>query len=150
MLRNVCCKFRIFAPLLLFALLLAGCRMPQYVPFPDQSMKVEDSSKARIYVIRPPMYWGSAVKMKIYDGNEYIGKTKAGSYLCWERDPGEAVISGKASNRDELPIFCEAGEVYYVGQVVTPGVPFASNQLKIMREHDARKRLKACRAPKER
>jgi hypothetical protein len=40
----------------LAALLLAGCAATsiQYPPFPDQTKKVEDPTKARIYAIRPP------------------------------------------------------------------------------------------------
>ena len=129
---------------------LIGCSTPQYVPFPSQSVRIEDPSKARIYVVRPPVYGGSAIKMKIYDDGELIGKTRSAGYLCWEREPGDTVIMGKASNKSKLPLSVEAGEVYYVGQVVLPGIPYARNKLKELSPKNGKRRLKVCIAPHER
>ena len=130
------------------AFFITGCGTPQYVRFPDQSVRLEDPSKARIYVVRPPAYGGSAVKMKVYDGGTYIGKTRAGGYLCWEREAGLAVIVGKASNRSKFEIEVQPGDVVYIGQMVLPGIPFARNKLKHLKESEGEHRLKLCIPPR--
>jgi len=49
------------------ALLLAGCAATiQYPPFPDQAKKVEDPTKARIYLMRKEKFYGSAVGINFF------------------------------------------------------------------------------------
>ena len=64
-----------FMPLVLLLLLATGCASTkQFVPFPDQMVRIEDPNKARIYVIRPSIV-GGAISMEIRDGVMIIGKT---------------------------------------------------------------------------
>jgi hypothetical protein len=62
-------KFQAFLYLAITALMCAGCvHRPtiQYPPFPDQTKRVEDPSKARVYLIRPEGGMNSGVDFLFY------------------------------------------------------------------------------------
>ena len=102
----------------LLAILLSGCAgTRQYVPLPEQSKSVEDPSKGRLYVIRPALL-GAAVTMNVSDSGKPIGRTGPRGYLCWERPPGEVVISGESEGVSALPVNVEAGQRYFFFQHV--------------------------------
>lgn len=50
------------------ALLFSGCSSLtiQYPPFPDQTIRIEDPSKARVYFIRPENAWNANVRFQVY------------------------------------------------------------------------------------
>lgn len=136
--------------LLQFAFLLAfvGCASPkQYVPFPDQSVEIQDPAKARIYVIRPTSF-GSAVKIKVHDGIQEIGVTGPSSFLSWESAPGDYLISSKAENRSHLMINAEAGQTYYIQQHIRMGLLYARNWLEELDKEEALKFLEKAKPPK--
>jgi len=85
----------------------------QYVRFPDQSIFIEDSSKARIYVARPTK-WGGAIPITIRDNDFVVGHIAPDGYLCWERKPGQTRLKAKAGNTSTLDISLEKGGVYFV------------------------------------
>ena len=65
----------------------------QMVSFPDQSKTIDDPEKCRVYVINSQ---DPAIPQSpnIYDGKQLIGHFGGGdNYLCWERPPGEMLIS---------------------------------------------------------
>jgi len=135
----------------LFAVLavamLTGCTSTrQFVPLPDQTKSVEDTSKARIYVVRPTVA-GGAISMKVRDGEQEIGKTGANGYLCWERTPGETTIKSKAENTATLPLNTEAGAVYYVQQHIRIGILKARNKLSLLSTQEGEEALKKCKPP---
>src|SRR5215831_16521262 len=92
-------RFRRCFPGLLILVCAAGCvsQHQQLVHFPAQDKPIEDSEKARIYVMRKPWLWNMASHMAIVtvrDGEETIGSIAGHrGYLCWEREPGQARIS---------------------------------------------------------
>ncbi len=91
-------KAFLFTILSAAALVVTGCSSTQqFVPFPDQSKVVEDPSMGRIYVMRPATV-GAAISMDVADDGKIIGSTGPHGFLCWERKPGDAVISSKAEN----------------------------------------------------
>jgi len=66
--------------------------------------------------------------MKVIDGEQLIGKTGPKSYLCWERNPGAVLITGKAENKSTVSLNAEAGQAYYIQQHVRMGILFGSVQ----------------------
>jgi len=64
-----------FGALTAVLVLCTGCASTmQYRPLPDQGLRVEDPSKARIYVVRPTAF-GGAIAMDVTDGDKRIGRT---------------------------------------------------------------------------
>ena len=134
---------------LCFALVgfLSGCASTkQFVAFPDQTKRVEDPNKARIYVVRPTSL-GGAVSMDVRDGGKIIGSTGANGYLCWERNPGAMEITGKAENTVKLPLTVEKGGVYYIQQHVKMGFLMARNKLSLLSEAEGKEKVKQCKPP---
>jgi hypothetical protein len=130
------------------ALVLTGCASTvQHVPFPDQSKRVEDDAKGRVYVMRPATV-GSAISMSVSDDGKLIGKTGPHGFLCWERKPGETIVSSTAEGVSSVPLSIEAGHVYYIFQHLRMGLLIARNELEIVSEESGRKVLKKCHPPK--
>ena len=137
---------------LLLPVMMLGCTPVQYVPFPDQSVRVQDPTQARVYVLRPAMVLGGALSIAVRDGNREIGCLGGGSFLCWERDPGvilvrvkeDASFGEKVSGRvGHLRFTVEPGEAYYVVQ----HVPFRSIGLDLVSEKRGKRVKWRCRAP---
>lgn len=128
-------------------LFLAGCATTcQSVPIPNQTKMVENPGLARIYVARPTGF-GSAVSIRITDNGKYIGNTGPDGYLCWEREPGSAEISGEAENTSTVKLNAKSGEVYYICQHIQMGWWRARNKLEILSEEQGQKYLKKCKPP---
>ena len=124
-----------------------GCASTrQLVPFPDQSKKIEDPSKGRIYVFRPSIF-AYAIPMQIDDNNKAIGLTGPRGYLCWERKPGKTRIVGHAENTSELPLEIHKGKVYYIYQHMRLGWLWARNKLELVDEVVGREYLQDCNPP---
>jgi hypothetical protein len=130
------------------ALFVAGCASTvQYVPMPDQSKAVEDPAKGRIYVVRPASV-GSAVGMNVSDNGNPVGKTGPKGYLCWERQPGDAVISGSSENTSKVSLPVRSGSIHYVFQHIRMGIWIARNDLEVVSEEEGKKQLKKCKPAK--
>lgn len=139
-------KFLIFLPIA--AILFTGCASTQqFVHFPDQTKIVEDPTKGRIYVMRPATV-GAAISMDVADAGKIIGSTGPHGFLCWEREPGDAIISSKAENTSAVKVSVEAGKVNYVFQHMEFGWISARNRLDIVSEDEGKKVLKECNPPK--
>lgn len=129
------------------SLLFLGCATPQQlVHFPDAKKVVEDTSKGRIYVIRPGLT-GIGISADISIDGEIIGSTGPQSYLCWEQEPGNIEISGKADNVSEVEVNVLAGQVYYVIQKLHFGWITTDNQLTVVSEAEGKEALKKCKPP---
>ena len=127
---------------------LIGCASTkQYVPLPDQNVQIEDTTKARIYVVRPTSF-GAAISMDIFDSGKHIGVTGPYGYLCWERDTGKALVSGSSENTSTLPIAAEKGKTYYIDQGIRMGFVVARNKLTLLDEKEGKEELKKCKKPK--
>ena len=127
---------------------LVGCASAhQNVRMPDQARRIEDPAKGRIYVFRPSSF-GGAVKMNVADGGNPIGATGPKSYLCWEREPGDVIVSSASENTSRVAIPLRAGDVYYVLQSIRMGIWVARNELELVPEERAQKELKACKPAK--
>ncbi len=128
-------------------IIISGCASTvQYVPLPDQTKKIEDPNKARIYVARPTSF-GSAIPINISDGGKLIGHTGPNGYLCWERDPGKTELKGKAENTSTLTLNMEKGTVYYVQQHINMGFFIARNKLRQMIDDEGEKKVAKCKSP---
>jgi hypothetical protein len=129
-------------------LLLTGCASTrQFVPLPDQAQRIQDSSKGRIYVMRPASV-GSAVSMQVSDGGKFIGSTGAHGFLCWEREPGDTIISSTSEGASQAALTVQPGIVYYVFQHVRLGLLIARSELEIVSEEKGREVLRKCHPPK--
>jgi hypothetical protein len=125
--------------------LFVGCSSTwQYVKAPEPGLRVADTSKARIYVIRPD----SGSKMastRISDNGVLIGNTGARGYLCWEREPGTMKVTSVSSGEAVTELTVAAGGVYFVVQRVEPGVVYGKSSLTIVAEEAGRALLKSCK-----
>jgi len=105
----------------LVAVALASCMSSkQFVAMPDPNRTQEDPTKARLYVMRKPLFANIAshnVAIAVHDGNREIGIIAGRSYLCWEREPGTALITSGGS---QLRVTVEGGKSYYILQHVGP------------------------------
>ena len=135
------------AALAALAVLATGCASTrQFAAFPDQSKAIENPSKARIYVVRPTNF-GSAVGMKVFDGEKLIGKTGPKGYLCWERAPGNVSITGKSENKSTVQFSATAGQTYYLQQHVRFGIFYARNKMSRLHPGEGKEKLQQCSPP---
>lgn len=127
------------------AFLLGGCTSSwQYVKAPDQGLKVADSSKARIYLIRPDA--GSKMaSTRLSDNGVLIGNTGPRGYLCWEREPGTMKLTSVSAGEAATDLTVAAGGVYYVVQRVDPGWVYGKSSLTIIPEEAGPALLKSCK-----
>ena len=127
------------------AFLLGGCTSSwQYVKAPDQALKVADTSKARIYLIRPDA--GSKMaSTRLSDNGVLIGNTGPRGYLCWEREPGTMKLTSVSAGEAETELTVAAGGVYYLLQRVNPGFVYGKSSLTILPEEAGVALLKSCK-----
>jgi hypothetical protein len=129
-------------------LLVTGCASTrQFVPLPDQAVKIQDSSKGRIYVMRPAGA-GSAVSMNVSDDGKPIGSTGAHGFLCWEREPGDTIVTSTSEGASKAALSVQPGVVYYIFQHVRMGLLMARSELEIVDEAKGQKVLKKCHPAK--
>ena len=95
--------------------------------------KLESTSQARIYVLRPS-YFGSAVKMKVFCNDKLIGRTGPASFLSWEVKEGDYIIKSNAENKDHLTVNAEGGKTYCVKQIPKIGWVLVRVSLKSLDE----------------
>jgi len=138
-------RFIFFGLFAACAFLLGGCSTSwQYVKAPNQGLKVADSSKARIYLIRPD----SGSKMastRVSDNGVLIGNTGPRGYLCWEREPGTVKVTSVSSGEAETELTVTAGGVYYLLQQVNPGWIYGKSSLSILPQETGVALLKSCK-----
>lgn len=137
-----------FLVLVLLAFSAVGCASTkQYVPIPNQNVRLEDENKARIYVVRPASM-AAAISMAILDNKLLIGDTGANSYLSWEREPGNVMIEGKSENTSTVEFEAKKGNVYYVEQYMKMGFAIARNRLELIDEEKGEKLKAKCKPAK--
>jgi hypothetical protein len=85
--------------------------------------------------------------MDVSDSGKIIGSTGAQGFLCWEREPGDTVISSKSENTSAVRVSVEPGQVYYIFQHLEIGWVMARNELELVNEADGKKALKKCDPP---
>jgi hypothetical protein len=130
------------------AVFAVGCASNvQFVRIPDLKARVEDPGKGRIYVIRPANV-GRAASIEVWDGNIHVGNTGGKSFLCWEREPGEAIVSGREENVSTVSVWVKTNEVAYIFQHMRMGWVQARNELEVIPEEEATKLLRKCKGPK--
>ena len=133
-----------FAVILLFG---AGCASTcQSVAIPDLNKKIDNPEMGRIYVVRPTGF-GGGISMRITDNGKYIGNTGPDGFLCWEREPGNAEIVGKAENISTVNLGVKAAKTYYICQHIGMGMWYARNTLEIVSEEQGQKFLQKCKPP---
>lgn len=116
------------AILVILLLALCGGCVPlanQYAPFPEQRDQAPAPGMARLYMIRGYIFYiGSGGGNQVLDNGRMVGDLGNGSYLCWERPAGEAVIDlygcfgpcGKqlGSPMSKVELAVESGMTYYL------------------------------------
>lgn len=140
-------KTALFLVVALIFILGTGCAATkQAVSIPNLDQPFGNSQNGRIYVVRPSGL-GSAISMRITDNGQYIGSTGPGGFLCWDRDPGQAEIIGKAENTSKVSLNVNEGKVYYILQHVQMGLFFARNKLEVVNEQEGKRNLQKCKPP---
>ena len=131
---------------------ITGCAKTwQAVSFPNQSLRVEDSEKARIYLICDTGL-GTAVNDPVEDAGNYIGTIGPASFLCWERKPGSTTICinphSKWTNSSNLNLLIENNNVYYIQLHRWPGPYCPIYKLELIEENKGKKLLERCKPAK--
>jgi len=131
----------------------SGCAKTfQNAYFPDQALTVEDSEKARIYLICDT-FLGLMIHDPVIDGEKFVGMVGPTSYLCWERQPGRTTICvnprSKSTNTSELEIEVAKGEVYYLRLHRLPGPYAPIYGLELINSKKGKRLVKSCKPPKK-
>lgn len=103
--------------------------------------------KAKVYIVRPSRL-GFAVKVKVFINDKLVGKTKGGKYLALDLDPGTHTILSKAENKSIVELNVEAGQEYYLKQIIFPGFLRARNNLEVISIEDGKKAMESCKPAK--
>jgi hypothetical protein len=111
---------------------------------PDQNKKIEDSARARIYVIRSAESTGTA-HVDVINDKYIVGSTAPNGYLCWERLPGETTVVSDSLGKSVVTINAAAGEVYYLMQHVAQGRVYAHTTLELISPEAGRAALANCK-----
>ena len=130
-------------------LILSGCAAggKQSVPFPDQAKRLDDPSKARIYVMRLTSTLARP-SSKVSDGGKLIGNLGSWTYISWEREPGQTKITTQCRKFSyELPLVTQSGQVYYIQEQVRIDEG-GRTRLKLLDEGYGRKKLADCKPAK--
>ena len=144
----------------LLALSLVGCasvtksvglcsRTTQRIPLADQTKRIEDELKARVYVVRPYNYVGCAVGYRILEDRKYIGELGAGGYLCWETTPGNITLTSDTRGNLggamwNMDLKLEPGVVYYLQAHIV-----AEKVLEVLDPTVGERLLKKCQPPQK-
>ena len=141
-----------FISVLTLIFLLSGCASTkQYVQNSDRNNSgnnYNNETMAQIYVLRPSSF-GSAITLKIYQDEKFIGELGPNSYLSWQVDPanGKIEVISKAENYAMIVITPEVGKTYYIKQKVKMGWIMARTELEWLKEEEALELLKKLKAP---
>jgi hypothetical protein len=153
-------------------LLLTGCissQTLQYPPFPDQSKRIEDPSKARVYLMRPGNYLGDqplvfygddwAATGPVFDPTLYsghydtahlrrIGEIGGGGYICWETVPHPLILHKQEENTNSVfMLSLAAGSVYYLKATANMTWTRPISTIEVVPEEEGIKLLKECKPP---
>jgi hypothetical protein len=67
------------------------------------------TNKGRIYVLRTD-HLRRGCPSNVWDDGKIVGTLNGEGFLCWEREPGTAVISSKIENTSTLNVNVQAGK----------------------------------------
>jgi len=122
---------------------VAGCsstrQYGQYATFADQTKRLANPEKCRIYVY-PDKGILNAMNLEICDNNKVIGNIITKSYLCWERDAGQVVLSTYLvdDNVRLLEFEAQKGQVYYICARTKPFASSIKKMVELDRMDDAK------------
>ncbi len=123
-----------------------GCpETKQAMPVPDLSVPVAVTTQSRIYVIQMANT-GMGILMKVFDNDDLVGRTEAGSYLVWDRPPGDAFITAKSGGPCSISLHCEAGQSYYILEKLELKFTYHC-ELEQIDEAHGRELVKHCQSP---
>jgi len=94
--------------------LAAAAPAPRVGPAPQD--------KGQIVFFRPWKYAGAAVAFSIHDGDKGVAKLSNNSYQILLTDPGTHVFTCESEAKDSLTLEIDAGETYYVEQILGMGL----------------------------
>jgi hypothetical protein len=112
-------------------ILLAGSCASHHskVALPPQDVETSSPNVARIYVLDDPKLSRGVHGVRVEADDKLIGVLDAGGYVCWERDPGQCLISvvfekaaplDSSDITDVVDVSLEKGDVYYYGLTLDP------------------------------
>ena len=86
-----------------------------------QELKAPAEGKALIVFTRSALD-APIIKFSYFDGDRFIGKIGAGSYVAYECDPGKHIFWGKSENLGFLEADLGANQIYIVETRVKTGI----------------------------
>lgn len=125
-------------------LVFSGCAKT-YQVYNLPHSKVQ-SGMARIYILRPS-FIGTVVKTTIYQNNNFVGYLGPKSYLCWDVQPGEILISSIAGNKEYFSVQAKAGQIYYFKELIKTRLLTPASELKPIPEKEAKEILQKVKNP---
>jgi uncharacterized protein YceK len=136
-------------PLLLAALLLAGCAT---VPLATDAEKqaatafVPPPGTANIYIIRREAYAGAAILAKTAIDTQMAGGVQTGSFVLKSVPPGHHTVSVFSNeNQDSVSVNVQAGQNYYFDVKSEWGVISARFSIHEMPVANAQKAVLRCK-----
>ncbi|MCD4744039.1 MAG: hypothetical protein K8R67_16375 [Desulfobacteraceae bacterium] len=107
-----------FKKLLLIALcfvfvLLAGCRSSVMMGVQPMNVANLDENSVIVNFVRPSFY-GGAIQFGLWDSEEWIGISAAGSYIQYKTTPGKHLFLARAENWSCVQAELEGGRSYFI------------------------------------
>jgi hypothetical protein len=91
---------------------------------------------------------GTAVSLSVSDGGNPIGKTGPGGYLCWEREPGDVIVSSSSENTSRVSLPVRAGTVHYILHHLRMGMWIPGTELEVIDIEKGTNTLRKCKPAK--
>ncbi len=97
----------------------------------------------RICVLRP--HWNaSAVTAVVHDNDALVGATRGPTYFCYAAQPGRHVITSKADTVEQATLDVEAGNRYFLHQIVDNVFGVVRTRLDWVDESEAARLIGEC------
>ena len=130
---------RCFA-LIISMLSLSGCVSLNYPELSVVPTVEEDESLVFFY--RQSKFTGSGVRIRIHEGDDYIGALGSGTYFFYRTDPGEHTFWAKTEVIESLTIDLEPNETYYIKGEIKMGAFVGRPRFTIMHPLEGESRVK--------
>ena len=132
------------------AVVLGGCARSYQAVEPSYyvSGRVDSLSERAIVTVIRPGFVGSALSFRVYGNRRLVGKVGPRSYLSFEVEPGEFLLSAESENLETLSLKAAPLEEYFVRFRLRPGWLFARVRMAEIPAARAQQYLKKVKAPR--
>ena len=132
------------------AIVFGGCARSYQAVEPSYyvSGRVDSPSKRAIVTVIRPGFVGSALSFRVYGNRRLVGKLGPRSYLSFEVEPGEVLLSAESENRETHLLHVAPLEEYFLRFRLRPGWLFARVRMEEIPAARALKYLEKAKAPR--